>query len=174
VLGLLAFGERSGYDLIKFAERSVGFIWMPAKRNVYNVLPRLVAEGYASKRELKRAGRPARHLYRITRAGRSALRAWLREVDPGADGEAVLLLKIFFGGFAPPSAVIRQLEAYRELVAAKARTYKDIERRIAGDPVNEYPHLTLEYGIRRAETAVRWTDAALRRLGAQGASQGSP
>src|SRR4051794_27802576 len=31
VLGLLADGERSGYDLLREAERSVGFFWTPAK-----------------------------------------------------------------------------------------------------------------------------------------------
>ena len=39
VLGLLAWaGESSGYELNRRAERSVGFIWAPARSQLYAVL----------------------------------------------------------------------------------------------------------------------------------------
>src|SRR5690242_19305265 len=41
VLGLLAWaGEASGYELNRRAERSVGFIWAPARSQLYAVLKR--------------------------------------------------------------------------------------------------------------------------------------
>jgi PadR family transcriptional regulator, regulatory protein AphA len=166
VLGLLAYGERSGYDLIQSAERSVGFIWRPAKRNVYNVLPRLVEEGLAVRREVTQSGRPTKHLYRITKAGRDALRRWLEELGSNEpDREAVFLLKVFFGRFTDREVVARQVEAYREYLKEKRGTYKEIETRIATDPAGEFPYLTLRYGIAQAEASIRWADAALRRLG---------
>ena len=46
VLGLLAWsGEASGYELHKRAVRSVGFIWAPARSQLYAVLKRLEADG---------------------------------------------------------------------------------------------------------------------------------
>ena len=46
VLGLLAWsGESSGYELHKRAERSVGFIWAPARSQLYAVLKRLASDG---------------------------------------------------------------------------------------------------------------------------------
>ena len=42
VLGLLSHGPRSGYDLRKAVELSVGYFWGPAKSQIYAVLPRLV------------------------------------------------------------------------------------------------------------------------------------
>jgi DNA-binding PadR family transcriptional regulator len=143
----------------------VGFIWRPAKRNVYNVLPRLVREGYAAKREVQQAGRPTKHVYRITKAGRSALGRWLEEVESTeADREAVFLLKVFFGRFTSPETVARQVEAYRELVSEKLKTYKEIEKRLARDPAGEFPYLTLRYGIVQAEAVLRWADATLKDL----------
>ena len=50
VLGLLAEGERSGYDLLREAERSVGFFWTPAKTQLYAVLRKLVENGFATSR----------------------------------------------------------------------------------------------------------------------------
>jgi DNA-binding PadR family transcriptional regulator len=35
VLGLLTYGERSGYDLTKLVEQSIGFFFTPAKSQIY-------------------------------------------------------------------------------------------------------------------------------------------
>ena len=47
VLGLLTSGEQSGYDLLKEAERSVGFFWTPAK----TLLPVLLLYGGADRNQ---------------------------------------------------------------------------------------------------------------------------
>jgi DNA-binding PadR family transcriptional regulator len=79
VLGLLTRGERSGYDLLKTIEQSVGFFWTPAKSQLYALLPRLVVRGLLKARRVEQDKRPAKTLYRITPAGRGACaRAWSR------------------------------------------------------------------------------------------------
>jgi DNA-binding PadR family transcriptional regulator len=70
VLGLLTRGERSGYDLLKTIERSVGFFWTPAKSQLYALLPKLVERGLLNARRVEQDKRPAKTLYRITPAGR--------------------------------------------------------------------------------------------------------
>src|SRR5437764_6749362 len=74
VLGLLTHGERSGYDLLRSAEKGVGFFWTPAKTQLYEVLRRLVENGFATAREVRQADRPDKTLYTITREGRARLR----------------------------------------------------------------------------------------------------
>src|SRR5256885_14248711 len=82
VLGLLAEGDRSGYDLLKRAERSVAHMWAPAKSQLYAVLPRLVEAGLAGRRTVRQTGRPDQQGYRLTRAGRAAVRQWLETAPP--------------------------------------------------------------------------------------------
>lgn len=143
----------------------MGYIWRPAKRNVYNVLPRLVQEGYAARREVPQSGRPTKHLYRITKAGRAALRRWLEEVEGGeADREAVFLLKVFFGRLTSPETIARQVEAYREYVTEKLQTFEEIEKRLAADPAGEFQYFTLRYGIVQAEAIIGWAEATLEGL----------
>lgn len=77
LLGLLADGELSGYDLKRLVERSVGYFWRPARSQIYAVLPRLVERGLARRRAVAQAMRPDKQVYRITPAGRGALRTWL-------------------------------------------------------------------------------------------------
>src|ERR1051326_2875399 len=86
VLGLLSYGEHSGYEIKKAAEASVGYVWSPAKSHIYAVLPRLVAGGFATTRRVAQKRRPDKQVYRITRKGRDAFQKWLEEpieVRPG-------------------------------------------------------------------------------------------
>ena len=47
VLGLVAFGERSGYELSRLAAKSVGHLWTPSQSQIYKTLPRLVSRRFA-------------------------------------------------------------------------------------------------------------------------------
>lgn len=158
VLGLLSFGERSGYDLAAAAGRSTGYMWAPSRSQIYKVLPRLVERGLARRRRIEQRARPDKELYRITPAGRAALRAWIEEVDEDpADGTVVFLLKVFFAWNAPAAAALAQLDAYRK---ALSRTLREFERIAASLPDDEPPHslAALRHGIARARATLRWID----------------
>src|SRR3990172_6975272 len=77
VLGMLTFGQMSGYDLTKAIEGSIGFFWAPAKSQLYAELRRLVTLGWAREREVEQTDRPDKRIYTITPAGEGALRTWL-------------------------------------------------------------------------------------------------
>ncbi len=163
VLGLLGFGEKSGYDLFRFAERSIGFIWAPAKSQIYKVLPRLAAAGLARARAVEQAKRPDKQLYRLTPAGRRALRQWLTSVEIGGEPD-VYLLKIFFGRQAPNAAVAAQLAAYRDLTARTLAHYEKLDKQLPRDERNALPLQVLALGLTRAGATVEWADALLAEL----------
>src|SRR2546429_9187076 len=103
VLGLLTFGERSGYELDKLAGRSIGYFWRPAKSKIYAILPRLVERGLAESMVVAQEKRPDKQLYRITSAGERALHALLDSPKPVARvARDRLLLQLFVGGHAGP------------------------------------------------------------------------
>jgi DNA-binding PadR family transcriptional regulator len=162
VLGLLADGEHSGYDLAKRAEESVGHIWAPAKSQLYAVLPRLADAGLARRRSVRQARRPDKQLYRMTAAGRKAFRRWLDETSLRSLDE--LLLKVFFASFASRAALRRQLEEYRDDQTDQLDEYRAIERLIAGDSRSRYGYLTLRYGIALTRCRLRWLDDAIEEL----------
>jgi DNA-binding PadR family transcriptional regulator len=109
VLGLLTWGEMSGYDLRKKIERSVGYFWAPAKTQIYTVLPRLVEAGLATRRRVVQSDRPDKQLYRITKHGRRTLGDWLDRgpLEPVPEKNPILL-KLFFGASADPEALVAQ------------------------------------------------------------------
>ena len=125
VLGLLTFGERSGYELDKLARCSIGYFWRPAKSKIYAILPRLVERGFAERTTVAQTRRPDKQLYRLTSHGESALREWLDKDEPirgvARDG---LLLKVFFGAYADVDALRAQV-AGRKIAGVLSEKLRD-------------------------------------------------
>jgi DNA-binding PadR family transcriptional regulator len=156
VLGLLAEGERSGYDLHKRAAGSVAHMWAPAKSQLYAVLPRLVDAGLASRRTVRQSGRPDKRVYRLTRAGRAAVREWLENASPKSWDE--LMLKVFFAGLSSRDALLRQLEDFAEVQRSVLAEYRAIR------PATRHGALTLEYGLELMPARLKWLEKVMREL----------
>ena len=163
VLAVLALdGERSGYDLLKRMSTAFGYVWAPAKSQLYAVLPRLARDGLAAHRTVAQTTRPDKQLYAITPHGRAALDAWLAHVDP--DATDAFFLKLFVGGLTTTEVLTEHVEAFR--AAAQAR----LDRLRAIEPTNErsgndtYHYFLLRLGIERAEHSVAWAEWVLSEL----------
>ena len=174
VLGLLAWsGESSGYELHKRAERSVGFIWAPARSQLYAVLKRLEGDGLVSGRRIAQADRPDKRLFQLTDAGEASLRDWLDRVEPiepeDRDG---MLLKLFFGAYGDPEAGRRQLLDYLGRVEDRLATYREIERSFddedPGDPAVIQRLQSLRFGIALMEASRAWAQETLDALAVRG------
>jgi DNA-binding PadR family transcriptional regulator len=161
-LGVLAEGERSGYDLLKRVEASVGHIWSPAKSQLYAILPRLGDAGLARRRTVHQETRPDKQLYTLTPAGKRAVRSWLEHAEPRSFDE--LMLKVFFAKLVPRPALLAQLERAREEQLEALEEYRAIERNISGKPGTRYGYLTLRYGLELMPCRVQWIERALKEL----------
>ena len=166
VLGLLSDRERSGYDLLKTAQGSVGFFWTPAKSQLYALLPKLVERGLATSRRVEQTTRPSKTLYRITPAGRRALRAGLEQAAPSVDRNT-FELRVFFGEHMRPGAVRAMIEARRDHSRAHLAKLEEIERDLDVE-AHLHPYLTLLAGKENAQAAIRWAEQALRLLDEHG------
>ena len=168
VLGLLAWaGESSGYELHKRAARSVGFIWAPARSQLYAVLKRLDALGLVHGRRVVQSDRPDKRLFSLTEAGRSTLAAWLGRVEPiePEDRDGVLL-KVFFAAHGDVDAGRAQLLDWRERVSDRLTTYREIERGFDGEEgLDAAARLqTLRLGMALMEASLAWADETLEAL----------
>ena len=162
VLGLLADGERSGYDLLRSAEQSVGFFWTPAKTQLYAVLRKLVDNGFATSRLVRQSERPDKTLYRLTDLGRTRLRDGLEQVHSTVNKNP-LELRIFFGGHRPVDAVVADLEAVRDRAREHLAELEEIEGTFDHDE-HLFPYLTLLRGKETARADVVWAERALELL----------
>jgi len=157
VLGLISFGESSGYDLKRLADHSIHFFyWSPAPSQVYSELRRLESLGYVTERRVQQETRPDKRLYHITPSGRDELQRWLDESEVVPDVlKNVFLLKLFFGGGTSPEVLIGQLEARFNQMEERLLQYEEIENDWL------FPYLTLEYGMAHVRAEIEWIGSAI-------------
>ncbi len=79
VLGLLAEGSLSGYDVKLRMAEPVGFFWQASHSQIYPELARLEAGGMVVHRAVPQSGKPDKKMYEITDAGLSAVREWVAQ-----------------------------------------------------------------------------------------------
>ncbi|MCH7528033.1 MAG: PadR family transcriptional regulator [Candidatus Marinimicrobia bacterium] len=170
VLGVLALQPGSGYDVKKFLSESIGHFWKISYGQVYPLLKQLAGEGLATMSRETQATRPARNVYSITAQGLEALRLWLAsplEIRPKDEGREVLL-RLFFGGFAPLEINISHVEQLRQWVGRGQTIYAEIEERLKRDKADNrhlsYWLMTLRMGQFNGEAMSKWCTETLATL----------
>jgi DNA-binding PadR family transcriptional regulator len=161
VLGLIAFGMRTGYDIKAFVDKTTRYFWAASYGQIYPELKQLEAQGLVRGRPEPSGGR-ARTVYELTEAGEAALRAWL-----SSDDEQVYelrdegMLKLFFSDSLPEQRIeiVRAIRAREERGLAHLRS---IEPHASKGPTGSY--LTLQMGIGLTEWIIEWCEATEHRL----------
>ena len=168
VLGALSLEPMSGYQIKEVLGHSIGHFWNEGYGQIYPTLKQLAAVGLVTGRVEPGAGRPDRHVYTLTDAGWSELRAWLaRPVESHQPGRSELLLKLFFGRHAPATTNINHLQRYRAQLAGVIAQYEAIEVELAAqadDPDQPYWLTTLRHGQHVSRASLAWCDESITRL----------
>jgi PadR family transcriptional regulator AphA len=164
ILGMIAFGQSTGYDIKQLVDQSTRHFWAASYGQIYPELRRLEEEGLIEGRSEPSGGR-ARTVYELTETGGQALRGWLT-----ADAELVYelrdegMLKLFFSDVAPESRIenIRAMRAQYE----RKRAQLCALGANAGE-IESGPSLTLEIGLGVMGWLIDWCDTTERRLVAE-------
>src|SRR3954447_19116532 len=159
LLALLTRDEMSGYDLQRAAESAGGFFWAPTKSRIYAVLPQLVARGYATVRDVQQTGRPNKQLYRITKAGRAVVQAWLEEPPLFEPERAPMLLKLYFGDLLSPTILL----AHVRHIKTEAAVHRE---RLEAHPDRHdvFADLAFRHTLEWLKSIGRWAATAEREL----------
>ncbi|GLZ77668.1 PadR family transcriptional regulator [Actinorhabdospora filicis] len=163
VLGLLANGPASGYDLLKSFELSLSNVWSATQSQLYGELGKLDAAGLIV---VASEGPRGRKEYAITDEGRAELRHWLLEVEPTRVRRSDMLLRVFFLNQVTPA----EAEGYLDGQEKHAQAYHDhllaLEGQIPWDDtaLSVYGRIAMEWGIRFSRASIEWSAWAKERL----------
>lgn len=120
ILSLLAMRTWSAYELTQQMHRNVGLYWPRAERGIYDEVKNLTEHGLANVSDEAHGRRP-RSVYRITPAGRRALRAWLATpVAVPLQVESEVVLRTAFAENGTREDLLASLAALRGQVAEQA------------------------------------------------------
>ena len=125
ILGMLALGVRTGYDIKATVDRSTRFFWAASYGQIYPELRRLEEAGLIDGKSSPTGARKRKE-YTLTEAGRAELLRWLAAPAPMPELRDESLLKLFFADALPVEQALEQLRARR-------RRPRGIPRPTAGD-----------------------------------------
>jgi DNA-binding PadR family transcriptional regulator len=133
-------------------------VWSPARSQLYAVLNRLLKEGLARRRRVAQRSRPDKQLYRITKAGRAALDAWLETVEPARD---TFHLKLFVGGLTRDEVLASHVEGRIAELRERLDQLRAIDETNTRRGHDRYHGYLLDLGIEQARVELRWAERVL-------------
>jgi PadR family transcriptional regulator, regulatory protein AphA len=164
ILGLLAEGPLSGYDIKKEVEERLSHFWSQSYGHIYPMLRRLDERGLVAMTVERQDGRPDRKVYAITDDGRRALEDGFAEPPAPSLPRNELLLRIFMGRHAPKEHLLRDVRENRERAERTLAMLQAIEARLDAEPGRQaeraYWKLTLRYGLRVYRAIADWSREA--------------
>lgn len=168
VLGILANAPgSSGYDIQSIMKGSTDFFWKETFSSIYPVLDALQKEHLITELESSAGGRK-RRIYKITKEGMKTLQSWLLEDVDLEQSRNELLLKIFLGDLNSIDSSISHVETYKQRISERKlileQAQLSLPKEYKGDARLPFWLMAVEFGIRRMQASIEWSEYALNEL----------
>lgn len=179
ILGVLTARPMSGYEIGKYFEDPVGFVWSAPQSQIYPELHRMEREGLIRAKVVQRGTRATKRRYSVTRAGKDALRRWLAEPTAPPPERDTFRLRAVYMDMVPSDVARAQFQAHLDYYEQRLRQWREraaamrehrteilvdrlkhtpAERR---DAVVAFKALAFDGQAARAEAEITWARDAL-------------
>ena len=156
VLGILSFGEASGYEIKKMVEDGRFSHFIDASfGSIYPALTALTGESLLTVRAEEQTGRPDKKVYAITQNGRASLARAL-SVTPAKDKfKSEFLFQMLLADFLPKPAIAAAIEKQLSDLREDLARIAECEGESADQPgcsfVHGYGNALLNAGVKYLE-----------------------
>lgn len=162
LLGLLAQGPASGYDLTHQFQAALGTVWPAQHPKIYAELGKLDSDGFI---ELDSRGPRGRKAYRLSDSGLKELRRWLSEEDVDHTLRLEPVLRSFFFDLMTPEQLTAHLTAevtFFSAVAGQLREFAAAKDRgdFGNSPHTQSLRIAIEAGVRLYDALADWAEWA--------------
>lgn len=169
ILAGLSNGPKTGYDLTKGFQGSIGFFWNASHQQIYRELDRIHEKGWTSVAIEPQSGKPDRKVYALTEVGRAELLSWIESPTATVPSRDPLLVKLFVGHLGNRAKLIVELEREKIEHETALAQYREIESQYFSDfhklTVNRrFQRYTLRHGILYEEGWLAWCEEVLQDL----------
>ena len=172
LLGLLNYGNMTGYDLDKAFKDSLSFIWTGDTSQIYRELNAMEKSGWLTSEIVIQTDKPNKKVYHITETGKQALLQWLAGNNNGVDEmfqiRSAFLMRLFFAGDAPIEQTVKMVRSYRDKcrevlqeMAATPESIKKYQVLIEHPERADYWRLAAMFGRTYYEASIQWAETAL-------------
>lgn len=167
LLGLLNYGEQSGYDLNRIFTHSINNFWHTQISQIYKELNTMEKDGWLTSHIAYQSDKPNRKVYAITAKGKEELDKWLDNdfVEKEMQIRNAFLIKVFFLGENNPEDNIALFENYRQRNSEALQKIIMIEGMFAFDEMDKeqrrmsiYHKMTATFGHYYHQMCIDWAD----------------
>lgn len=173
LLGILRTPS-SGYEIKQQFDQVFSHFWAADLPQIYRTLNRMERDGMLVASTSASSKGPERRVYRLTAAGKRALRKWLTTAPTLATERIEYLAQTFFlGALEDDESALSFMRELRRVLsdelavlqgiaagwAAHDPSYPDCE-----DREDFYAQLTLDLGVQKLTTKVAWADRCVERI----------
>ena len=173
LLGILRTPS-SGYEIKQQFDRVFSHFWVADLPQIYRTLNRMEGEGWLTASAAASNKGPERRVYRVTAAGKRALKKWLSTSPTIATERIEYLAQTYFlGALEDDHAALAFMRELRGVLARELAVLQGIaEGWAAADPSypdfadrdDFYAHFTLDLGLNKLATKVAWADRCIARI----------
>jgi DNA-binding PadR family transcriptional regulator len=138
-LGILSFGEASGYEIKKAVEEGLFSHFIDASFGaIYPALTQMTAEGLLTVRAEEQTGRPDKKVYAITPTGRTALTRALLVVPSKDKFKSEFLFQMLLQRMLPPSVIMAAIDKHLDDLNEEMAHIKECRCRPDGDAGTDF------------------------------------
>ncbi|MEV7323943.1 PadR family transcriptional regulator [Streptomyces sp. NPDC093970] len=172
VLALLTQRPNHGYELKARFEETIGPQWGGLNiGHLYQILERLVRDGYVSRSQVAQTDRPDKNLYTLTAAGEAELRSWATTSWVRVGGfRDELFLKLLGAAALGTRALTTLIEAQRQTYLSELAGLARQRRTHADEPLVA---VLIDAAIAHTKADLGLLDSAAQHLEPIAASQGA-
>ena len=173
LLGLLNYGDMTGYELDKAFKASLNFFWQAQTSQIYRELTAMEKQKWLSSEIIPQQGKPNRKLYKITELGQNELKIWLSSTDSQDDLKVkkVFLMKIFFSAEVSSLETIESLKQYikqcqsdLDAMALSESTITEYGQTVEDKRNMVYWASTANFGFSYLNLCIHWAQTTIKTL----------
>lgn len=179
LLAILTAEEMSGYDLVKYFDGTVEYVWSAPHSQIYPELRKMESLNLIAAMEVPRGEKATKRIYSITEDGTRELREWAATPHVLPPERDLARLKATYGELAGYTPARRQLQNHLNHWTEVANRFQNIvndigtgsvpllQKRLEGRPEEEweaivaFKRFAFQGTIYRAEAEIRWAKEGL-------------
>lgn len=172
ILGLLTYGEMTGYELMKTFNSSLAYFWHVRTSQIYLELDNLAKSGLVEFRKEIQESRPNKKNFKITNKGREEFKDWFKNsnMDKMLNIKNEFLMMIFFLNELPKNEAINFIKQYKEECKSGLADLEKAKNTIVEfksfyhveNDSDIYWSLTVKHGEFMYEASMKWADYAMK------------
>lgn len=179
LLAILTAKPMTGYDLVKYFDGTVAYVWSAPHSQIYPELRRMERDGLLDVEVVPRGERAEKRVYVINDAGRAELHEWSTELAAHQPERDVYRLRAAHFEFSSYEAARRQLREHlnhytkalhdwQQMVSdVEARRVPLLQQRLLQRPKSEhepivaFKRFAFRGEVAKAETEIAWAEEGL-------------